>query len=62
MFFASLNRIQLGEEPLVKMAANVFKDMCYNYRDQLVAGIIVAGWDKQNGGQVRSGFCSSCVS
>jgi hypothetical protein len=40
------------------MAANVFRDMCYNYRDQMVAGIIVAGWDKRDGGQVRNDACS----
>lgn len=28
--------------------------MCYNYRDQLSAGIIVAGWDSRHGGQVYS--------
>ena len=42
----------MGEEPLVKTAATVFQDLCYNYRDQLSAGIIVAGWDKKLGGQV----------
>ena len=28
--------------------------MCYGYRDQLSAGIICAGWDKREGGQVQS--------
>jgi len=44
--------ISTGEETLVKSAANVFKDLCYQYRDQMSAGIIVAGWDSQLGGQV----------
>jgi len=44
--------MELGEQPTVETAANVFRDMCYNYRDQLTAGIIVAGWDRRNGGQV----------
>ncbi|XP_078284000.1 proteasome subunit beta type-6-like [Rhinoraja longicauda] len=44
--------IELDELPLVQTAANLFKDMCYKYREELVAGIIVAGWDKRNGGQV----------
>jgi 20S proteasome alpha/beta subunit len=26
--------------------------MCYDNKDQLSAGIIVAGWDKENGGSV----------
>ena len=45
-------RVQLGEAPLVKTAASVFQELCYNYRDQLMAGIICAGWDKRHGGQV----------
>ncbi|XP_069775872.1 proteasome subunit beta type-6 isoform X3 [Narcine bancroftii] len=44
--------IELDELPLVQTAANLFKDMCYKYREELMAGIIVAGWDKRNGGQV----------
>ncbi|XP_047493989.1 proteasome subunit beta type-6-like [Penaeus chinensis] len=45
-------QVKLGEPPLVQVAANTFKEICYNYRDMLMAGIIVAGWDKTNGGQV----------
>lgn len=41
-----------NEPPLVNTAANVFREMCYNYRDQMMAGIICAGWDKRKGGQV----------
>ena len=29
-----------------------FKDVCYEYRDSLKAGLIVAGYDQVNGGQV----------
>ncbi|XP_051900755.1 proteasome subunit beta type-6 isoform X1 [Pristis pectinata] len=43
--------IELDELPLVQTAANLFKDMCYKYREELMAGIIVAGWDRRNGGQ-----------
>jgi len=43
---------QTGEEPLVAEAAAEIQNYCFNYRDQLLAGIIVAGWDKQKGGQV----------
>jgi len=42
----------MGEEPQVKTAASVFRNLCYNNRDSLSAGILVAGWDKHNGGQV----------
>ena len=45
-------RMEMGEEPLVKTVAYIFKQLCYDYRDQLTAGIIVAGWDKRDGGQV----------
>ncbi|XP_064610453.1 proteasome subunit beta type-6-like [Liolophura sinensis] len=47
-------KMEMGEEPLVKTAAHVFQDLCYNYRDSLTAGIIVGGWDKKEGGQVYS--------
>lgn len=50
----SFNRMELGTQPLVETAANVFREMCYNYRDSLVAGILVAGWDARKGGQVYS--------
>lgn len=47
-------RIETGEPAQVRSAAAVFKDICYNYRDQMSAGIIVAGWDSRHGGQVYS--------
>ena len=49
-------RIQLEEPPLVKTAATVFQELCYNYRDQLMAGIICAGWDRRLGGQVETSY------
>ncbi|XP_038061288.1 proteasome subunit beta type-6-like [Patiria miniata] len=49
--FHSMNE---GEPPLVRTAANLFRNMCYEYRDSLSAGILVAGWDKVKGGQVYS--------
>ncbi|EDW09250.1 proteasome subunit beta type-6 [Drosophila mojavensis] len=52
----SLNyhRNQTNKEPLVWEAASEFRNFCYNYRDSLMAGIIVAGWDEERGGQVYS--------
>lgn len=44
--------IEMGEQPLVKTVANIFREICYDNRDQLTAGIICAGWDKREGGQV----------
>ncbi|CAG0918759.1 unnamed protein product [Notodromas monacha] len=51
-FHLGFLKIELGQEPLVKMAANVIHDICYNNRDKLLAGIICAGWDPKEGGQV----------
>ena len=44
--------IQMGREPTVAEAATVVQNICYSYRDSLLAGIFVAGWDPENGGQV----------
>lgn len=53
-FRLKLYQIETNEEAHVYSAANVFRDICYNYRNQLKAGIIVAGYDKKDGGQVYS--------
>ena len=42
----------MDEPPLVKTAAQLFRRYCYKYRDSRTAGIICAGWDKRDGGQV----------
>lgn len=44
--------MQLGEKPQVATAASVFRKLCYENKDQLMAGVIVAGWDKYAGGSV----------
>merc|ERR1711872_205840 len=44
--------IEQGRPALVKDAAMAFKKICYEYRDSLRAGLIVAGYDQVNGGQV----------
>ena len=41
-----------GEAPDVRTAATFFQDLCYKNKDSLQAGIILAGWDKHEGGQV----------
>eukprot|EP01134_Creolimax_fragrantissima_P008222 CFRG8222T1 len=51
-YYLSIHAVELGEEPLVNTAANIFKSICYGNRENLMAGIICAGWDKVNGGQV----------
>jgi 20S proteasome subunit beta 1 len=44
--------IEQGRPATVKDAAMAFKEICYEYRDSLMAGLIVAGYDDVNGGQV----------
>ncbi|CAF4697606.1 unnamed protein product [Rotaria socialis] len=44
----------MNEPPLVRIAANCVRRLIYQYRDDFVAGLIVAGWDKKLGGQVYS--------
>lgn len=39
-----MHEIELNTPPQVSDAAAVFKQYCYGYRDQLMAGIIVAGY------------------
>jgi len=51
-YHLEFHQIETGDEPLVKSAAMVFKDTCYEYRDKMSAGIIVGGWDEHLGGQV----------
>merc|ERR1712167_267358 len=51
---ADTHEIELNTPPQVSDAAAVFKQYCYGYRGQLMAGIIVAGYDEINGGQVFS--------
>ncbi|XP_054165461.1 proteasome subunit beta type-6-like [Oppia nitens] len=44
--------METGEPATVRTAANIFREMCYKYRDSLLAGIICAGWDRREGGKV----------
>ncbi|EDO19036.1 hypothetical protein Kpol_2002p109 [Vanderwaltozyma polyspora DSM 70294] len=41
-------------EPSTEVAASIFKTLCYENKDNLTAGIIVAGYDEANKGQVYS--------
>jgi 20S proteasome subunit beta 1 len=44
--------IELDELPAVSTAANLMKIIAYNNKDNLMAGLIVAGWDESKGAQV----------
>ncbi|GMG20216.1 unnamed protein product [Ambrosiozyma monospora] len=41
-----------GKSPSTKIAASIFQELCYNNKDNLSAGIICAGYDEKNGGEV----------
>jgi 20S proteasome subunit beta 1 len=41
-----------GGPPTVHVAASLFQRLCYENKDALSAGIIVAGWDKETGPSV----------
>ncbi|DBA02633.1 TPA: hypothetical protein N0F65_012005, partial [Lagenidium giganteum] len=53
-YFLSSHAVDVGRLPKVHTAANLFRSLCYNNKDRLLAGIIVAGWDPVKGGQVFS--------
>src|SRR5690606_7017212 len=46
--------ISTGEPPTTRQAAALFRELTYANKDVLSAGIIVAGYDPRNGGQVYS--------
>lgn len=50
----SMHSIELKNPslPKVNTCAHLFQHYCYEYKDQLMAGLIIGGWDKEKGGQV----------
>ncbi|KAK2755554.1 Proteasome subunit beta type-1 [Arachnomyces sp. PD_36] len=42
------------EPPTTQTAAALFQELCYENKDQLSAGMIIAGYDRRHGGQVYS--------
>ncbi|KAG8953614.1 Proteasome subunit beta type-1 [Tulasnella sp. 424] len=51
-YYLQMYTQQFGHPPPVHTAATLFQKMCYENKDALSAGIIVAGWDKANGPSV----------
>lgn len=45
---------QNDHPPTVRIAAALFQELCYSNKDALSAGIILAGYDAQHGGEVYS--------
>eukprot|EP00695_Tsukubamonas_globosa_P003310 TRINITY_DN565_c0_g1_i1.p1 TRINITY_DN565_c0_g1~~TRINITY_DN565_c0_g1_i1.p1 ORF type:complete len:237 (-),score=71.18 TRINITY_DN565_c0_g1_i1:84-794(-) len=44
--------VELGDLPAVRTAAKLFQQLCYHNKGNLLAGIIVGGWDKKDGGSI----------
>jgi len=44
--------VETGRVPEVKVAAHLMQRLCYENKDNLVAGVIVGGWDPVSGGAV----------
>ncbi|KAJ1929785.1 Proteasome subunit beta type-1 [Tieghemiomyces parasiticus] len=53
-YYVQMYSVQHAEAPTTKVAATLFRELCYNNRDNLMAGVIVAGWDKRDGPSVYS--------
>jgi len=51
-YFLDQHKMELGKAPKVTTAASLFRQMCYHNKNNLMAGIICAGWDEYKGGQV----------
>lgn len=51
-YYLSMHNIEIGDDPEVATAARLFRTFCYYNKAQLMAGIIVGGYDEKKGGQV----------
>lgn len=51
-YYLKQHALELGREPLVGTAASLFRELCYQNKQHLTAGIICAGYDERHGGQV----------
>jgi len=52
--YFGLHAIELGKLPTVNTCAKLFQGLAYHNKDNLMAGLIVAGWDEEKGGQLFS--------
>lgn len=46
--------ISFGRQPTAKTAASLFRKLCYENKNMLTAGIILAGYDEKTGGEIYS--------
>uniref|UniRef100_A0A3B3Q5C6 Proteasome subunit beta n=1 Tax=Paramormyrops kingsleyae TaxID=1676925 RepID=A0A3B3Q5C6_9TELE len=56
-----VHSIEIGEDPLVRSAATLVKNISYKYKEELSAHLIVAGWDRRAGGQVSEGKSENVI-
>merc|ERR1719453_2413959 len=52
--YLNQHAVEIGEQPTVNTAANLFRMIAYNNKDNLMAGLLIAGYDEKRGGQVYS--------
>lgn len=52
--YLNQHAIELGQPPTVNTCANLFRMIAYNNKDNLMAGLVIAGYDEKRGGQVYS--------
>ncbi|KTW32021.1 proteasome core particle subunit beta 1 [Pneumocystis jirovecii RU7] len=53
-YYLSLYTIQNNQVPSVQIAANLASEICYQNKNFLSAGLIIAGYDQKKGGEVYS--------
>ncbi|KAL9099565.1 MAG: hypothetical protein Q9163_004958 [Psora crenata] len=53
-YHLGLYGVQHEEGPTTETAAALFQELCYDNKDMLSAGMIIAGYDQRNGGNVYS--------
>jgi 20S proteasome subunit beta 1 len=51
-YYLNSHTTEIGRLPRVKTSANLMRQICYNNKDALMAGMICGGWDPYLGGQV----------
>lgn len=51
-YYIGAHKQEVGRQPRVKTCANLMRLVCYNNKDNLLAGMICGGWDPYEGGQV----------
>jgi len=52
--YLNMHSLESGKAPEIPVAANILNQMCYGNKNNLMAGMICAGWDERNGGVVYS--------